>query len=313
MQIPENVKLLLVEGSEETSSFIIETLSKMEYTKFEVSHVKTLEEASTFNIDNIDIILLDLVLPNSDGIDTFKKLHSYYKECPVVIISKHDELGCQSVREGAQDFLPPQDMLTPGLLVRTIKYAIERQRMENDSLKLKRMYQEIVEKTHAAIYEICFTKDKLTYVNDVLCLLTGYNREELLDMSISNLLTEQSKLLWLKRYQLMLQGKTVSGTVEYEVIVKDGSSRWVLLTSSYKYDDEGNIAGARVIALDISDKIQAQMEAKYKEQLVYDDLERKLTIWRSENFAARQIQEQQLRTADIKIGSMMREVGVGVI
>jgi PAS domain S-box-containing protein len=300
MQIPEVVRLLLVEGSEKTSDFIKNKLSETKFTRFEISHVKTLKEAKKFNKINIDIVLLDLVLPNSEGIDTFKRLYGYCEDCPIIIISKYDDLGCDAVRHGAQDFLPPNDILTPGLLIRSVKYAIERKRLELEKLHIQGMYQEIVEKTHAAIYEICFRRNVLTYVNDVMCELTGWSREELLKMSISDVLTEQSRKNWIKRYMLMSQGKKVPNTFEYEVKIKNGSTVWCLITASYKMK-RGIPVGARVIALDITDRKLAQIEAIYKEEQVYIELGKKLQVWKQESFITRQLQEKQLQAMDDRI------------
>lgn len=304
MEIPENVRLLLVEGSEETSNFIIETLKKMKYSKVIIDHVKTLKEAKLFNKDDIDVVLLDLVLPNSHGIQTFKQLIEYCNDIPVIIISEFDNLGCQAVREGAQDFLPPQDLLTPGLLIRSIKYAIERKRLEEEKYKLRGLYKEIVESTNAAVYEISFIESRLTYVNDVMVNLTGWSREELLNMSIMDFLTEESKALWMQRYKDMLDGKVVPNTVEYIINVKDGTTRWVVITASYKYGGNEIPVGARVIALDITEKKMAQVEAKYKEQLVYDELEKRLLTWRNESTLNRQIQVQQLKDMNNRIMSI---------
>lgn len=304
MQIPDVVKLLLVEGSEETSYFIKDILKGMKYSKVEVSHVSTLKEAQEFDKDNLDIILLDLVLPNSQGIQTFKDLVKHCSDLPVIIISEFDDLGCEAVKEGAQDFLPPQDLLTSGLLIRSIKYAIERKRLEREKNKIRGLYREIVESTNAAIYEICFKKDRLTYVNDVMLQLTGWSRRELLNMSISNLLTEKSKLLWLQRYKDMSEGRNVPKSVEYEVKVKDGSTRWVLIAASYKYDKDGSPIGARVIALDITDKKMAKLEAKYIEATIYNELEQRLMIWKKESTLNRQIQVQQLKDMNTRIMSI---------
>ena len=304
MQIPELVKLLLVEGSQETSFFIIEALKKMKFSTVEVCHVETLKEAKEFNKDNVDVILLDLVLPNSRGIETFKNLISYCADIPIIIISEFDDLGCEAVREGAQDFLPPQDLLTPGLLIRSIKYAIERKRLEEEKYKLRGLYKEIVESTHAAVYEIDFRIDKLTYVNEVLVHLTGWSKEELMNMSISKLLTEESRDLWLRRYKTMMDGKEIPNSVEYELNIKDGSTKWVVLTASYEYDENNIPVGARVIALDITDKKMAQLEAQYKEQMVYNELEQRLLVWRKESTMNREIQVQQLKDMNVRIMSI---------
>jgi len=189
-------------------------------------------------------------------------------------------------------------------LIRSIKYAIERKRLEEEKYKLRGLYKEIVESTQAAIYEICFKKDRLTYVNDVMLQLTGWSRRELLNMSISNLLTEESKLLWLQRYKEMLEGHPVPSSVEYEVKVKDGSTRWVLLAASYKYDKDKALIGARVIALDITEKKIAQLEAKYIEAQVYNELEQRLMTWRQESTLNRQVQVRQLKDMNNRILSI---------
>ena len=304
MQIPEVVKLLLVEGSKETSDFIKDILMNMKYSKVIISHVRTLKEAKEFNKDDIDIVLLDLVLPNSHGIQTFKQLIEYCNDIPVIIISDFDDLGCQAVREGAQDFLPPQDLLTSGLLIRSIKYAIERKRLEEEKYKLRGLYKEIVEGTKAAIYEIDFIEGRFTYVNDILVDLTGYSREELFSMNAMDFLSEESKELWIQRYKDMLDGRPVPNSVEYKIKMKDGTTRWVIITASYKYNGNTFPVGARVIALDITDRKMAQDEAEHKEQLVYDELEKRLLIWRKESALNRQIQVQQLEDMNRRIMSI---------
>jgi PAS domain S-box-containing protein len=312
MEIPEKVELLLVEGSKETSSFIRSVLENMKYTKFKIHHVKTLDEAMKCNKNEIDIVLLDLVLPNSKGIETFRKLYKYCKSCPIVIISKYDDIGCKAVREGAQDFLPCSEIKSSGLLIRSIKYAIERKKLEEEKMKIKNMYEEIVEKTHAAIYEVDFIKDKFTYVNDVICNITGYSEKELLNMSINDVLTETSKEMWLERLELMKKGKKLSDSFEYEIKLKNGSTAWCLITASFKRNSVGKIVGARVIALDITEKKKAQIDSLLKEQMIYEKLEKKLQSWKKQSDVNMLFQKQQLKSIDMKIVSMNNN-GIGVI
>lgn len=420
MKIPDIVKVLYVEDEESIVGLMKDFLSRAKYTHFKVTHVTTLQEGLDYVCDeDFDVVLLDMMLPNSQGIDTFKRFNKECPEIPVVIISGFDDVGCEAVQQGAQDFLPKTELNT-AIIVRSIKYAIERKKLINEKIRLERRfrtlaeanfegvavtkdgifidankqfanivgadidyiiggsitefvapedidnvknklvsgygkpyehtaikkdgtrfpveihgktmpdgvrltavrdmtrykeaekslkdsrekYRELVEGTHAAIYEICFKRDRLTYVNDVLCELTGYSKEELLSMSASNLLTEDSKLIWLNRFQEMIEGKKVPSTVEYEVKMKDGSTKWVMLTASYKTDNDDNIDGARVIALDVTDRKLAQMESQYKEQLVYNELQEKLLVWRKESLENRHFQERQLKEMDIRIMSI---------
>lgn len=79
----------------------------------------------------IDAVLLDLGLPDSSGLDTFITVHTQAPDVPIVMLTGLDdaELAITAVQEGAQDYLP-KNKLDSELLVRTIRYAIERKKME---------------------------------------------------------------------------------------------------------------------------------------------------------------------------------------
>jgi len=75
-----------------------------------------------------DVVLLDLSLPDCDGLDTFLRLRAAAPELPVVVLSHRvdEALALQAVHAGAQDYLVKGG--AEGLLVRAIRYAIERAR-----------------------------------------------------------------------------------------------------------------------------------------------------------------------------------------
>ena len=74
-----------------------------------------------------DLILLDLSLPDSRGMDTFRTIRSLAPQLPVVIFTGRDdqELGFQTIHEGGQDFLV-KGQATPQLMDKIIRYALER-------------------------------------------------------------------------------------------------------------------------------------------------------------------------------------------
>ncbi|KJR41009.1 response regulator receiver sensor signal transduction histidine kinase [Candidatus Magnetoovum chiemensis] len=93
-----------------------------------------------------DVILLDLGLPDSKGIDTFKRIYQKVRDVPIVVLSGLDdeELAIKSVHEGAQDYLVKGE-LSYNLLIRSIRYAIERKRAEENLLLLKKQQQRVRE------------------------------------------------------------------------------------------------------------------------------------------------------------------------
>ena len=80
---------------------------------------------------DIDVVLLDLSLPDSHGLGTFSKMHAEVPQVPIILLTGLDdeELGVTAVREGAQDYLV-KGQVDGNLLVRTIRYAIERKGAE---------------------------------------------------------------------------------------------------------------------------------------------------------------------------------------
>jgi PAS domain S-box-containing protein len=91
---------------------------------------------------NIDAVLLDLGLPDSQGLNTFEKIQAMAKNVPIIILTAfiNDTLALEAVRKGAQDYLI-KGKIDGALLVRAINYAVERKKLEetleNRTLSLK--------------------------------------------------------------------------------------------------------------------------------------------------------------------------------
>lgn len=76
-----------------------------------------------------DVLLLDLQLPDSDGLDTVERTLSEVQDVPIVVLTGTPEsrLGIEAIAMGAQDYLVKDD-IGPELLARTVKYAVERKK-----------------------------------------------------------------------------------------------------------------------------------------------------------------------------------------
>ena len=84
-----------------------------------------------------DVVLLDLTLPDSQGLATFQTLHAAANDTPVIVLSGEEdrELAVQAVREGAQDYLSKQKADSDAL-IRSIRYAVERARRQRAEAEL---------------------------------------------------------------------------------------------------------------------------------------------------------------------------------
>lgn len=126
---PDSTKILLIEDNPQDSRLVQEELSGE--MSFDITTVGSLSEAITKITDtSVDIILSDLALPDSNGIDTFVKLYEHTKNIPIVILSgtKDENLALKAVSQGAQDYLVKGEIDTP-ILIRVIRYAIERHKV----------------------------------------------------------------------------------------------------------------------------------------------------------------------------------------
>lgn len=127
------MQLLLVEDSNVDASFLRACLKQDKALNFEVHRVCTLAEAQALlsEPDTWDIVLLDLNLPDSEGLETFERLQSINSEVPIVVLSGHDDeqMALAAVNRGVQDYLVKWEG-GGKLIVRSIRYAIERKRTE---------------------------------------------------------------------------------------------------------------------------------------------------------------------------------------
>src|SRR5689334_12404981 len=101
--------------------------------RFQLIHVEDLATAlGVVGQKRLDAILLDLALPDSHGLEAFLKLYGRCPTTPVVVLSSFDDeaLAMKAVQAGAQDYLV-KGQFSEHLLVRSLRYAIERAGREN--------------------------------------------------------------------------------------------------------------------------------------------------------------------------------------
>ncbi len=90
-----------------------------------------------------DVVLLDLSLPDSRGFDTFSTVHTHVPDVAIVVLSGLDDetLAVHAVKEGAQDYLV-KGQVDGAAILRSMRYAIERQRLESVRRDLERQRDE---------------------------------------------------------------------------------------------------------------------------------------------------------------------------
>ncbi len=124
----KSIELLLVEDNAAEARLLQEYLRAVTSKQFSLVHVKDLAAAcDSLSSKSFDLILLDLTLPDSKGLETLEAMMGKAPSLPIVVLTNTDDdrLAVELVRRGAQDYLVKRQV-NKELLVRSVCYAIER-------------------------------------------------------------------------------------------------------------------------------------------------------------------------------------------
>ena len=122
----------MIEDNPGDARLIQEMLSEEKLAVNNIVHVDRLSKGiNRLTNGNIDAVLLDLGLPDSQGLGTFEKMHAAAETIPIIILTayKDDTLALEAVRKGAQDYLI-KGKIDGSTLVRSLTYSIERKKLE---------------------------------------------------------------------------------------------------------------------------------------------------------------------------------------
>ena len=143
-----SLRILQIEDDSGDAEHLRELLSEVKGIHTEMIPARTLSAGlERLSRENIDIVLLDLGLPDSRGLETFIRVHTPYPDTPIIVLTGlHDEeLALSAMRSGAQDYLV-KGQADSSLLLKSMLYAIERQRLfmelENTLREIRKLERE---------------------------------------------------------------------------------------------------------------------------------------------------------------------------
>jgi DNA-binding response OmpR family regulator len=197
----ETIHVLLVEDNPGDARLFQERLRENVERAFHVTIRKTLKAGlQSLQQQPYDILLLDLSLPDSFGVETLQTVRAAMPAMPIVVLTGLDDktLGIQAVQLGAQDYLT-KDETDANTLARTIRYAIERNNIEQALLASREEYRSLIDDVFntSNIGVLILDRDfKVVWLNDAIVTFYGFAREELLGHDKRRLVDDKIKCIF---------------------------------------------------------------------------------------------------------------------
>ena len=251
------IQLLLTESSEQDALIIAELLDSIPEHEFDITHLFNLKETNQYLKSNeVDIILINLSLPDSYGMHAFDMLFHKYPDIPFLILTdiNDDTIGVNAVKKGAQDFLLKSD-INSTVLSRSISYSIERKHTEEELRKSDEKYRNLFINSKDAIYMSTIDGDFID-INPAGLALFDYTIDDLESLKVKDLYYHLEDRLKLKK-EIQKNGQVT----DYELTLKkkDGKTKLnCLLSSTLIYDENQEILGFQGIIQDITARKQAE-------------------------------------------------------
>ncbi len=255
----ELIKILLVEDDFEDVDYLKEILSEVQFL-FKVINVETLEEAmACLDEKETDIILLDLNLPDSRGVDTFTAMNNHAHKKPIIVMSGNldEDLALKTVNMGAQDYLM-KGKIDGHLLTKAIRYAMGRYKAEEElrdtNQKLENAMEELQRTQKKAIQQ-----ERLRALGEMTSgIVHDFNNFLASIVGFSDLLLMRSEYLGdVERTRHYLEMINTAGKDSAEVIKR--------LSSFYRSKDSSGKLGAVDLSAVVEKTIHLT-EPKWRDQ-----------------------------------------------
>jgi len=224
-----SVDVLLVEDSPTDALIIGEALIDITEFAHRLTHAETLTDALAHaEHARFDVVLLDLGLPDGNGIDTFRRFRQVAPDTPVLVLTGLSDIsvGLVAIQEGAQDYLLKRE-IQAALLSRAIRYAIERNRASAELAASEERFQLAVSGASAGLWD-WNPRTGALYLSPHFREIVGHDEDELPnDMQAHYQIIHPDDV---ERVAQALRAHTQEKhpyDVEYRVRTRAGEYRWI--------------------------------------------------------------------------------------
>jgi sigma-B regulation protein RsbU (phosphoserine phosphatase) len=271
----ERLNILLIEHDPGFTRTVGEMIGQAREVYADVSSASGLGEGF-FAISNqhFDVVVLDVALPDGAGLANISLLKAEAPRLPIIAAGDADNetVAVEAVQAGAQDYLV-KGQLTPGWLERSIRYAIERHRMDVTLQAAEEKYHSIFDHLIEGIFQTT-PEGRYLLANIALARIYGYNTpQELMDS-----VTDIGRRLYVEEgrrdefVRLMHEQDTIAG-FESQIYRKDGSVIWISENCHARRSTRGELLYYEGTVEDITQRKQTEENLKNSEALYHSLVE----------------------------------------
>jgi diguanylate cyclase (GGDEF)-like protein/PAS domain S-box-containing protein len=250
----QTIKVLLIEDNPGDARLLSEMLVDIHTALFELEWVDCLSRGlERLREERLDIVLLDLNLPDGAGLETFYTVRDQAPETPIIILSGmvDEDMAVRTVREGAQDYIVKGN-IDGHLLERAIHYAIERKRSEKALEESEKKYRSMFQLSPEVIILLNDKGDVLD-VNARIEDWLGYTPDDVAGKNFFQVpfLKEQGRAEVAKKFSLRMRGEQLP-PYEVRFVAKDGRIHIGRVVGTPIRDENGRIVRDLVMISDIT-------------------------------------------------------------
>src|SRR5258708_2147763 len=250
------IQVLLVEDNPADALVAREELAVASGAKFIITHVEELRDAlQRLETGAFDVVLLDLGLPDSDGLAAFARLYGAARDVPVIIISGRDDeqLAINAVQAGAQDYLVKGSGDNTGL-ARAIRYAIERAGVRAALQESDARFHQVVENIHEALWMFEPATQRVVYVSPRYAEIWGHPEASLRESPHAWLESIQADDRERVRQAVPAMGRGGGPRETYGIVRPDGAVRWIRHRTYAACDESGSVCRLIAVAEDTTER-----------------------------------------------------------
>jgi diguanylate cyclase (GGDEF)-like protein/PAS domain S-box-containing protein len=249
--------LLLVEDNPADVRLLREMFHEQNSLRTELTQVETMREAEKHLAGGaVDIILLDLGLPDAQGLESIRRARAVAPQVPLVVLTALDDesMAAQALQAGAQDYLIKGQIDARGLL-RALRYAVERKSMQEELFREKELAQVTLNSIGDAV--ICTDiSGNITFLNLVAVRMTGWTQAEAAGKpmrEVFRVLDATSRKTTPNPMELAIrQNRIIHLPSDCILIQRDGSEIPIEDSVAPIHDREGQATGVVIVFRDVS-------------------------------------------------------------